>query len=800
MKKRILSLALVVLTVFSLCASAFAAGEPEEETVEVVEEVAKTPKAEEAEESPSAEAESTDETKLVIAAADELTAVYLPQENFVDLITIGSDKVPTAFTQATSQQVPNVSASPVAEQPEIAVYRGGNDEPMCTSAYGYCGPNLKWYYYSSLNELEISGTGAMYDYGPGTAPWYSYSSSIKTIQIGSGVTSIGDYAFYGFKNLSSFQSSTSSSLTSIGKMAFFGGLVPLSSMTVPNTVTHLDETALAGIPTRAFKVTSGTAASRYFTVQDGVLYNASMTELLQYPPFKTSSSFTVPSTVSKIDTYSFFSCPGLEDVQLPSGLKMVNSEAFYACTLTKITIQSTDCTIADPYSSSSGYGKTIGVPGSTTVYAYSGSTAETYAKKHGYTFISLGDSGITPTPTPDSEGTVVSYGNCGIQGDNLTWTLMDNGVLTISGTGAMKEYSYGNAPWGTYKLRDMITSIVVKSGVTTIGSAAFYRCSNVAGVTLPDSLTSIGASAFRYCSNLADITLPSKVSFIGSYAFEDCISLGSIVIPNGVTTIEYSTFEGCRNLLSVTIPDSVISIDNYAFSDCQNLTSVDIPESVTVINYKAFSGCTRLTTITIHNASCDINTTFSDSLGTPNVTTIVGHANSTAQAYAEKHGYTFQKLPPKNGLITEGGKTYVYVDGEKQYGLVTVGSKDYYCSVKDGHVMKGGWANAGGGRYYWCNADDGHIMKGGRVYIDGKTYYLDKTGARQSGFITIGSLTYYFSPTDGHLMKGGLITVNGKQYYLSAKDGHMMKNGWVSIGNGRKVKLDANGVVIAKNW
>ena len=90
---------------------------------------------------------------------------------------------------------------------------------------------------------------------------------------------------------------------------------------------------------------------------------------------------------------------------------------------------------------------------------------------------------------------VVSSGTCGAEGDNLTWTLDSEGTLTISGTGAMTDYSYGSkAPW--YSSRSSIKSVTIGSGVTTIGNYAFYYCSSLASVTIPDSVTSIGGGAF----------------------------------------------------------------------------------------------------------------------------------------------------------------------------------------------------------------------------------------------------------------------------------------------------------------
>ena len=172
---------------------------------------------------------------------------------------------------------------------------------------------------------------------------------------------------------------------------------------------------------------------------------------------------------------------------------------------------------------------------------------------------------------------VVDSGSCG---DKLTWSLSDDGTLTISGKGAMDNYKfdgydylansyYTDAPWYTYHY--YIKSVVIENGVTSIGDRAFYGCANLTSVTIPSSVTSIGSSAFYRCYELTSVTIPSRVTSIGSNAFEECESLTSVTIPYGVAEIGERTFYNCKALTSVTIPGSVTSIGEYAFYDCYEL-------------------------------------------------------------------------------------------------------------------------------------------------------------------------------------------------------------------------------------
>ena len=139
--------------------------------------------------------------------------------------------------------------------------------------------------------------------------------------------------------------------------------------------------------------------------------------------------------------------------------------------------------------------------------------------------------------------------------------------------------------------------------VTTIVNSAFYRCSGLTSITIPESVTSIGNSVFYGCSSLTSITIPESVTSIGNYAFCNCSGLTSITIPNNVTSIGDYNFYNCIGLTSVTIPDSVTNIGNSAFSGCSGLTSITIPNSVTSIGDNAFLDCSSLTSVHITNLS-----------------------------------------------------------------------------------------------------------------------------------------------------------------------------------------------------
>ena len=260
-------------------------------------------------------------------------------------------------------------------------------------------------------------------------------------------------------------------------------------------------------------------------------------------------------------------------------------------------------------------------------------------------------------------------GKCG---DNLTWTLDGNGVLTISGSGPMTDYSsdvsQSTAPWAAYSPK----KLVLNNGITRIGDYAFYQCHSLTGsLTLPESLESIGDSAFLVCSNLTGrLILPSGMSSIGNSAFRFCTGLtgnlvlvdnivsigedafawcsgftGALTLPNKLMTIGGYAFYGCTGLTGdLILPENLTSIGAYAFYDCSGLgNNLLIPESVESIGSDAFKNCTNVKTASI---LCRLTDIYSSSLGYSDDGkidgfTIRGFAYSTAQSYARQRGFDF---------------------------------------------------------------------------------------------------------------------------------------------------------------
>lgn len=284
-----------------------------------------------------------------------------------------------------------------------------------------------------------------------------------------------------------------------------------------------------------------------------------------------------------------------------------------------------------------------------------------------------------------------------IENSSLSWSLQD-GILTISGTGVMPDYDFSDnlAPW--YSYQSSITTVVIEDGVTSIGNWAFGVVnggSNLLSVTLPNSITLIGIDAFYYCSGLTFVTIPSSVTSIGDFAFNYCTALTAIDVD--ANNPNYSSdagilFDKNKNTLidcpdgktgAYVIPNSVDSIGETAFSRCSGLTSVTIPNSVTSIGFDAFHFCSALTEITNYNTTpqtieanvfdgVDISTiTLRVPLGSAaayravdvwkdfgNIVEIVPHYTAVTQPYSDNMTFTaaitLDSVELQNGLLEIG--------------------------------------------------------------------------------------------------------------------------------------------------
>ena len=408
--------------------------------------------------------------------------------------------------------------------------------------------------------------------------------SLKCVTIPGSVTNVGNDAFNDCQGLASV--TISNGVTSIGSDVF-EGCGALTSVFIPASVTNMgpvDFAYCSSLTNIAVDPLNPDYASA-----GGILFNKTLTTLLEYPAGDGFIIYAIPGTVTSIGDEAFEGCATLYGVTIPGSVTNIESEAFENCgSFTSIAIP-VSVTSIDDSAFSACWGMT-----NISVDAFN----PDYASTNGVLF-DKGFKTLLWYPMSRAGSYVIPNGVTSI-GPNAFEYCSSLTNVTIPG-------SVTSIGPNAFASCSSLTDVTIPGSVINIGDEAFSGDYNLTNVTILNGVTSIGNGTFSSCG-LVSITIPNTVKTINDYAFESCWNLASVTIPNSVTSLGYSAFADCMSLTNVTIGIGLRSINSETFDYCSSLVSVYIPASVTNLDYAAFGDCTSLTKIFFGGNAPSLNT------------------------------------------------------------------------------------------------------------------------------------------------------------------------------------------------
>ena len=515
---------------------------------------------------------------------------------------------------------------------------------------GSCGTGVYFSFNESTGLLQIYGNGAMndyrYSYGYSDAPWKDYVATIKKIEVGYGVTRIGNTAFNGCWNAETI--TIPETVSSIGSKAFYG-CTALTSITIPSKVTAIESYTFYRTGITEIDLPDGIT-----TLGDGAFADSALT------------SIDIPAGVTTISTELFYSCDNLEKVTIRGDITDIGSYAFYSTAINELNFEGTlSGTIGEKAFAYCENLPSFHVPGTVTrieAYAFCGCEGMTeLTLEEGIT--SIGDSafretGISTLTIPST----VSYfgGRIADFSHNLKNVTMYTPTVEICKTWIlnMRDLDYvhiiGDAPkttvevfsstsqatdfvvyydkgtsgwegdtWNGYKIKPWNTTEPVASGtwgdnitweLTDDGTLTLsgegqvdenrYEpypwkeyADQIISVVLEEGITNVPVSAFNQCFALTSVTLPDTLTEIGNSAFGET-GLTTIDIPVGVTRIGITAFSSSK-LTEIVLPEGLLELGHGVFYGCEDLKSAYLPDSLEKIGMNLFSNCTALETANI---------------------------------------------------------------------------------------------------------------------------------------------------------------------------------------------------------
>ena len=537
---------------------------------------------------------------------------------------------------------------------------------------GECGENLYYSYNSVTRKLTISGTGEMSSWSSWNkeeyAPWRSYSDEIDSLEIESGVMSIGSFSFYGCNSLASV--TIANSLMSIGNWAFYG-CSSLASVTLPDSITIIGNSAFQDCS----GLTSVTMPKGLTSIGDDAFLGCSDLISVTIPDSVTSigssaflgcsglTSIAIPNSITSIGDDTFYNCSGLTTVTIPNSVKSIGNSAFYGC----IGLTTVISEIEKPFKISTSVFN--GIPSNAELIVPKGAKTAYQSATGWNVFQNITEAGSVVIQdingvnySIDGDSAVVSMSKTAKGEVKIEESIVFND--TVLHVTAIED--------GAFKDNLEITSVEIPNTVKTIGVSAFEGCKNIVTIIIGKAVEEIASRAFAgissyptstradgvgiecYCyadtvpntdENAFDLTptefstLHVAASAVDKYRaawpwsdFKKIVPLSNtsfsdngiifIVKDNGtleVTGLDDRTIK--VNILNTVLIDGieyqVTSIASHAFEGRNDIEYLSIPESVTSIGENAFLDCGSHLTVNIADMAAWCQTELGNKYATP---------------------------------------------------------------------------------------------------------------------------------------------------------------------------------------